>query len=110
MRILNLTGNTVTIVGEDDRMIVSYPPDGFAQCEVTKSVIDRVGGVQIKAKHYSKVEGLPSPDPSNSKYYIVNNDVAEAVKHGRFDLLTIDEMVDRVAANTLYCRSLVNFV
>ena len=91
MQILNFTGKRIAVSGEIYGAFMSLGSDGHAKCE----------GVQIKQKiaidmvaiyrtEYGRVTGLPSPDPSHQKLYIVTEDVAKAAGP-RFDLLVPKE-------------------
>lgn len=110
MEIINLIGKTVTVVDENGRLVESFQPDGHAICEVQLAELRKVGGVIITTKNYGRVEGLPPQDPNNEKYYIVNEEVAEATKHCRYDLLVLDQVTDRSTKSTQFCRSLVNIM
>ena len=110
MEIINLIGKTVTVVDENGRLVESFQPDGHAICEVSLAELQRVGGVVITTNNYGKVQGLPPQDPYNEKYYIVDENVAEATKHSRYDLLVLDQITDRSTKNTQFCRALVNIM
>jgi len=108
MEIINLTGSTVSIMDDRGGLIISYPPKGRAECEIKRAKIPGTGIIPVYTQMYGKVKGLPAPDDNASKLYIVDEVVADAAKHHRFDLLVPEGRVEKEARNTRFCRGLLN--
>lgn len=89
MEIVNLTNKPITIVDEYGQMIKTYAPDGNAWCESTFVKIKTVDDVPVFEKRYGKVHNLPAPETNASleRCFIVTDEVAEAVKDFRFDVV-----------------------
>lgn len=95
MEVFNLTSAEVTIVDENGKLVVTYPSRGHATCEIVMKKLRVIDGVPISRKQYTPVIGLPEASVDADKYYIVDEDVAEALKDSRFDILIpIEPFVD----------------
>ena len=101
MRILNYTGKYITVINEFG-LIVTYPPEANAYCDVQIKKKTTVDMMTVYRKEYGRVINLPRPDPNFEKLYIVNKDVAVAAQP-RFDLLVseIPQTDERVSYHRL---------
>jgi len=87
MQILNYTGSSITVDSGLGYKVLTF--NGHARCNITlKRKVD-IDMTIIYRREYSKVEGLPYPDPNFQKLYIVSKEVAEAAQP-RFDLLVAE--------------------
>lgn len=100
MQVINLTDHAVIIVNAKNEPIKVFPASGkVAHCEHTLIEQKRIGGVPIHSKSYGPVKGLPLPDDNMEKIYIVNEQVAEAVRDSRFDVVIPEGVVHTVDGN-----------
>ncbi len=92
MEIHNLTATDVTIVNEG-KLIAVYTKEGEATCQRTLVREGVVDGTIVFSEQYRDVVGLPDYDPT--KLYIVSQQVAEAVRDARTDILVaIEPIID----------------
>jgi hypothetical protein len=93
MRLINLTPHEITIVREDNKIVL--PPSGtIARVATTRRVVTtiEVDGMTIPVHRveFGQVENLPEPQPGT--WYIVSAIVAQAAP-GRDDLVIPDDAV-----------------
>jgi hypothetical protein len=93
MRLINLTPHEITIVREDNKIVL--PPSGtIARVATTRRVVAtiEVHGMTIPVHRveFGQVENLPEPQPGT--WYIVSAIVAQAAP-GRDDLVIPDDAV-----------------
>lgn len=94
MDIVNLTDTPITIVNDNGLRVKTFPSEGKAWVDV-KMVQDRiVDGVRICSKKFGKVHGIPQPNENLEKCYIVTEDVANAIRDHRFDILVANGLVN----------------
>lgn len=88
MVIINLTPHTITIVGQDGKILRSFPPSGnIARVSTIQKDAGTIAGVPVKLQTYGAVQGLPAPQ--DGVVYIVSSIVAQAAD-GRDDLIIPD--------------------
>lgn len=93
MQVINLTEKTITVVDAKGLPLKVFPSLGRAQA--TSHLVKRadIMGIPIYVRVYGQVKGLPQPDENGEKLYIVDEEVAEAVKDSRFDILVAGDAI-----------------
>lgn len=101
MQVINLTSELITIIDNNNYPLTSIPSSGHATCVVTKQQMQTYNGIPIVKTRYGKIENLPDPDPNLEIMYIVEPEVARAVKDIRVDILVADELT-QIKNNKFY--------
>lgn len=87
MEICNLTSHSIAIVDANGTLIKEYPSRGVATCDTQEKLQFTEDGVDVYAKRYKPVLGLPAQSVDLDKFYIVSPEVGEACRDTRFDIL-----------------------
>lgn len=104
-QLINMTPHPITIVGVDNKVILSIPVSG-TQIRLrvsTETLSETILGVPVSKTIFGEPEGLP--DYVEGTYYIVSQLVKSALPL-RSDLLVPAEVVRDSSGNIIGCRSL----
>lgn len=107
IQIHNLTPRTVTIVDENGKLVASYPSEEAATADLTLQRLGTIDGVIVYRPKYRNIQHLPEWEAG--KLYIVDEQVAEAAKDARTDLLLPYGKVSSAVYGEAY-TSLLNVV
>lgn len=102
MELCNLTQESVSIVDEDGKLIITYPSRGIATCTAEEKQVRTIDGVTILRKRFKPVSGLPLQAVDADKIYIVSAEVAEAVRDTRMDVVIASEKVENTEFANAY--------
>lgn len=105
MEIRNLTPHNIVIVDEGGKLIASYPPDGEATVDYNLKRKGVVDGVIIYQERFRNITGLP--EWTEDILYIVDEQIAEAARDARTDLLIPNQPVQHTEFAHAY-QSLIN--
>lgn len=106
MEILNYTGRAIGLATKTGIPVKGIPSDGNAQCDVVLEEVNTEQRITVFKRVCSRVKGLPHQDPSMQKLYIVNEAVAQAIGHTRYDLLVPSDPMD--VGGSIYYKQLIN--
>lgn len=108
--IINLTPHAISIVDENDSVVVTIEASGsIARCSQTINIVDSIDlnnvAIPISSSSYGEVVDLPAPQ--DGVYYVVSRLVMSACPN-RQDLLVPNDLVRDEAGRVIGCRSLAN--
>lgn len=93
MQIVNLRSTSVAIVN-GEKLVANYPTGTPAICTVELKREGNIDGAIVYRKKFKDVQNLPGPEENPDTMYIVDDDVAEAVRDSRVDLLIPNQPVE----------------
>ncbi|MUN41381.1 hypothetical protein [Actinomadura litoris] len=109
MQLINLTPHPLTLIGQDDTVLLNQAPDGpMARCIEDRREIGAVtlpggGTVPLRSVGFGAVTGLP--EPRDGVLLVVSRATAEAAA-GRSDIVYPDEQVRDQDGRIIGCRAL----
>ncbi len=86
MKLVNLTERDITLLDKSGERH-TFPSQGVAKCLTHVKEVNTILGIPIMQSSYDRIESLPSVSRNMQSMYIVSEEVAEAARGIRFDLL-----------------------
>ena len=103
-RFVNLTPHEITLFGDNDKVLATFPPSGNIARVSAKTIrVASINHIPISTTSYGEVEGLP--EPNDDEVYIVSSLVAQRCQ-GRKDVFIPNESVRDEKGRIIGCRSL----
>jgi len=100
--LFNLTNSAILFVNTSGQLI-ELPSRGYATCEVEARTTSEVDGIPVRTKTYKPVKGLPPQGSDQTRLYIVDRAVAEALRDQRWDIvIATDSEVDEKTQSTIF--------
>jgi len=111
MKVKNLTPHEVNLVGEDGKVIMTFPSEGVIRLSESRELLKEFsieGGVKISIFKKKFGAGNNLPQKEEGVLYIVSLPVAQAFPE-RQDFVIPDQLVRDEKGRIIGCRSFASF-